>query len=128
MAVAGLRLRGVAPDDFERAGNALATSIAAPDWYSLVVAVCAGAAGMLSVTLGRSAALVGVAISITTIPAAADIGLAMAYGDGASFWGSSLQLAVNLGGLLLATTLTLALQRRMYARRLRRHRELGAAA
>jgi uncharacterized hydrophobic protein (TIGR00271 family) len=128
LAVAGLRLTGVAEDEFVREGNALATSIAAPDWYSLVVAICAGAAGMLSVTLGRSAALVGVAISITTIPAAADIGLALAYGDGESFWGSSLQLAVNLAGLLLATTLTLAFQRWIYARRVRRHRELSAAA
>ena len=122
LAVAGLRLAGVAPDDFVREGNALATSIAAPDWYSLVVAVCAGVAGMLSVTLARSAALVGVAISITTIPAAADIGLSLAYRDWDSFTGSSVQLAVNIAGLLVATTVTLALQRRAYLRRVTRHR------
>lgn len=122
LAVGGLRLTGVAPDEFVREGNALATSIAAPDWYSLVVAVCAGIAGMLSVTLSRSAALVGVAISITTIPAAADIGLSMAYRDWDSFRGSGVQLAVNIAGLLIATTATLAVQRRMYVRRIERHR------
>ncbi len=95
-----LKLTGVAPAHFVRAGNTLAQSIAAPDWYSVVVALCAGAAGMLSVTLGKSAALVGVAISITTIPAAADIGLSTAYRDWDSWLGSSKQLALNILGLL----------------------------
>ncbi len=117
-----LKLTGVAPAHFVRAGNTLAQSIAAPDWYSVVVALCAGAAGMLSVTLGKSAALVGVAISITTIPAAADIGLSTAYHDWDSWLGSSKQLALNILGLLVATTITLAIQRWVYARRMRRHR------
>ncbi len=51
-----LVLTGVAPEEFQREGNILATSIAAPDWYSVIVAVCAGSAGMLSVTLSRSSA------------------------------------------------------------------------
>jgi uncharacterized hydrophobic protein (TIGR00271 family) len=123
-----LRAIAVAPDDFDRSGNALAEAIAAPDGYSVAVALCAGAAGMLSVTLGKSAALVGVAISITTIPAAADIGLSVAYSDWDAFRGSGLQLALNIISLLLAATLTLALQRTMYVRRRRRHRqELGLA-
>ena len=67
--------------------------------------------GMLSVTLGKLAALVGVAISITTIPAAADIGLSLAYGDRDSFRGSALQLALNIISLLVAATITLAIQR-----------------
>ena len=71
-------------------GNSMAEAIAAPDGFSVVVALCAGAAGMLSVTLGKSAALVGVAISITTIPAAADIGVSLAYDDRVSFRGSAL--------------------------------------
>jgi len=77
---------------------------------------------MLSVTLSRSAALVGVAISITTIPAAADIGLSLAYRDWDSVTGSSVQLAVNIAGLLVATSATLAVQRKMYMRRVARHR------
>ncbi len=117
-----LRCVGVAPDEFRRIGNSMAQAIAAPDGFSVVVALCAGAAGMLSVTLGKSAALVGVAISITTIPAAADIGLSLAYGDRVSFRGSALQLALNIISLLVAATLTLMIQRTIYVRRRRRHR------
>jgi len=81
---------------------------------------------MLSVTLGKSGALVGVAISITTIPAAADIGLSAAYGDWSSVRGSGLQLALNIIGLLVSATITLAVMRSMTMRRGRRHRaELG---
>jgi uncharacterized membrane protein len=117
-----LRWIGVAPDEFRRIGNSMAEAIAAPDGFSVVVALCAGAAGMLSVTLGKSAALVGVAISITTIPAAADIGVSLAYDDRVSFRGSALQLALNIISLLVAATLTLMIQRSIYVRRRRRHR------
>lgn len=127
LAVAFLKAVDIGPETFSEEGNVLAQSISAPNAYSLVVALCAGAAGMLSVTLGRSTALVGVAVSITTIPAAADIGLATAYGDWSSFRGSSMQLAINIAGLLLASTLTLAIQRRLFLRRMRR-REGAAAA
>ena len=121
-----LVLADIAPDRFIRVGNTLAQTIAAPDGYSVVVALCAGAAGMLSVTLGKSGALVGVAISITTIPAAADIGLSAAYGDWASFRGSGLQLALNIVSLLVSATITLAIMRSVTMRRGRRHRaELG---
>ena len=123
-----LRYVGVAPDEFRRIGNSMAQAIAAPDGFSVVVALCAGAAGMLSVTLGKSAALVGVAISITTIPAAADIGVSLAYDDRVSFRGSALQLALNIISLLVAATLTLMMQRTIYVRRRRRHRlEMGLA-
>lgn len=121
VAVVVLKAAGVAPASFSRQGNVLAESIAAPNGYSLAVALCAGAAGMLSVTLGRSTALVGVAVSITTIPAAADIGLSVSYGDWEAVRGSSLQLAVNIAGLILASTLTLAAQRWIFVRRMRRH-------
>ncbi|CAM5675426.1 hypothetical protein SALBM217S_01285 [Streptomyces griseoloalbus] len=53
----------------------------APDWFSFVVAVLAGAAGTLSLTSAKSGALVGVAISVTTVPAAANAAVALSYGD-----------------------------------------------
>ena len=52
-----------------------------PDFFSFFVAFVAGIAGMLSLTSAKSGALIGVLISVTTIPAAANIGLAAAYGD-----------------------------------------------
>ncbi|NED02343.1 DUF389 domain-containing protein, partial [Streptomyces sp. SID6648] len=44
----------------------------APDAFSFVVAILAGIAGTLSLTSAKSGALVGVAISVTTVPAAAN--------------------------------------------------------
>ena len=41
----------------------------------------AGVAGMLSLTTAKSGALVGVLISVTTIPAAANVGVAAAYAE-----------------------------------------------
>jgi len=105
---------GVAPDSFSTENNALAESIAAPNIYSVVVAACAGAAGMLSVTLGKAGALVGVAVSITTIPAAAEIGLSLSYGDWSSMAGAAGQLALNIISLLISATLMLGFQRRRF--------------
>ena len=71
-------------------------------------------------------ALIGVLVSVTTIPAAADIGVSLAYDDRVSFRGSALQLALNIISLLVAATLTLMIQRAIYLRRRRQHRlELG---
>jgi uncharacterized hydrophobic protein (TIGR00271 family) len=125
VAVTVLRVTGVSPESFNTSTNTLAQTIAAPNVYSVVVAACAGAAGMLSVTLGKSGALVGVAVSITTIPAAADIGLALSYGDWASVEGAGGQLVLNIVSLLASATLMLAFQRRRFDRRDLRRRPTG---
>jgi uncharacterized hydrophobic protein (TIGR00271 family) len=117
-----LIVTGVADPSFSREGNTLAEVIAAPDAFSVIVAFLAGAAGMISVALNKAGALVGVTISITTIPAAADVGLSLAYGEWDSFRGSGLQLALNILGLLLASTLVLAVMRRYSVRRTLEHR------
>lgn len=83
----------------------------APDWFSFVVAVLAGAAGTLSLTSSKSGALVGVAISVTTVPAAANAAVALSYGDTEQTIGSSEQLLLNLLGIILAGTLTLLAQK-----------------
>ncbi|GGS64578.1 hypothetical protein GCM10010206_28770 [Streptomyces cinerochromogenes] len=88
----------------------------APDAFSLIVAVLAGVAGTLSLTSAKSGALVGVAISVTTVPAAANAAAALAYGDTGQTLGSSVQLLVNLGGIVLAGTLTLLAQKRLWAK------------
>ncbi|MFZ4181508.1 DUF389 domain-containing protein [Streptomyces sp. R02] len=95
----------------------------APDWFSFVVAVLAGAAGTLSLTSAKSGALVGVAISVTTVPAAANAAVALSYGDTTQTWGSTEQLLLNLLGITLAGTLTLLTQKHLWRRqhsRLRR--------
>ncbi|MER7978808.1 DUF389 domain-containing protein [Streptomyces sp. NPDC095817] len=96
----------------------------APDWFSFVVAVLAGAAGMLSLTSAKSGALVGVAISVTTVPAAANAAVALSYGDMGQTWGSTKQLLFNLLGIVLAGILTLMAQKWFWA--LQRGRKVAA--
>jgi uncharacterized hydrophobic protein (TIGR00271 family) len=82
---------------------------------TLVVAAVAGVAGVLAFET-RSSVVVGVAISITTIPAAAFIGAAVAVGDAAGLRGALAVLGANVGLILLTGTATLALQRRRQGR------------
>ena len=88
-----------------------------PDMFSFVVAVLAGIAGTLSLTSAKSGALVGVAISVTTVPAAANAAVALGYGEVDQMVGSSEQLLLNLAGIVLAGTLTLLAQKWLWARR-----------
>ncbi|NGO12007.1 DUF389 domain-containing protein [Streptomyces sp. HC44] len=88
----------------------------APDAFSFIVAVLAGMAGTLSLTSAKSGALVGVAISVTTVPAAANAAVALSYGDMSQTWGSTEQLLLNLLGIILAGTLTLLAQRWLWAK------------
>ncbi|MDX6364727.1 DUF389 domain-containing protein [Streptomyces sp. NPDC058274] len=87
-----------------------------PDWMSFVVAFLAGIAGTLSLTSAKSGALIGVAISVTTVPAAANAAVAFSYTDFSQTWGSTWQLLANLGGIVLAGTLTLLTQKWFWAR------------
>ncbi|MFF7732602.1 MULTISPECIES: DUF389 domain-containing protein [unclassified Streptomyces] len=90
--------------------------IYAPDWFSFVVAVLAGIAGTLSLTSAKSGALVGVAISVTTVPAAANAAVALSYGDTSQTWGSTQQLLLNLLGIIVAGTATLLIQKWLWSR------------
>lgn len=80
--------------------------------FSLIVALLAGAAGMLSLTSAKSSALVGVFISVTTVPAAAFASVALVEGRLDQAGKSALQLAVNLVGIVLAAAGVLVLSRR----------------
>ncbi|WP_406459152.1 DUF389 domain-containing protein [Streptomyces sp. NBC_01622] len=86
-----------------------------PDWMSFVVAFLAGIAGTLSLTSAKSGALIGVAISVTTVPAAANAAVAFSYRDYSQTWGSTWQLLANLGGIVVAGTLTLLAQKTIWA-------------
>jgi uncharacterized hydrophobic protein (TIGR00271 family) len=90
--------------------------VTAPDKWSLVVAVLAGIAGVLSLTSSKSGALVGVFISVTTVPAAGVMALSLALTDGGAFTQAATQLGVNLSGILVAAILTLTVQRALWRR------------
>src|SRR3954452_6294029 len=107
---------------FKSVDNPLTQFIARPDTFSVLVACFAGAAGMLSLTSAKSGALVGVLISVTTIPAAANIGVAAALGNWADWRGAIAQLSIHLIGIFCAGVITLYLERPFYERRRRRHR------
>jgi uncharacterized hydrophobic protein (TIGR00271 family) len=121
LATIAFKATGLFADDFSQEGHGLANIIAQPDFFTFFVAACAGAAGMLSLSTAKSGALIGVLISVTTIPAAANIGVAAAYQDWSSWRGSVAQLAINLGSIILAGSTVLYLQRLLYIRRKARH-------
>jgi uncharacterized hydrophobic protein (TIGR00271 family) len=102
---------------FHGSGQLFTQFISSPNEWSFIVAFLAGIAGMLSLTSAKSGALVGVLVSVTTIPAAANIGVAAALGDWHQWTGAIEQLSLNLGAILLAGTVTLFVQRRLYLRR-----------
>ena len=84
---------------------------------AFVVAFVAGAAGIIALGRAKSGAVVGVLVSITTIPAASNIGVALAMGKPSEAGKSLVILLVNLAGLLAGGVLTL-LGTRVWARRI----------
>jgi uncharacterized hydrophobic protein (TIGR00271 family) len=121
VAVLAFRAIGASPDDFVADSHPLTGFISKPDFFSFFVAFVAGTAGMLSLTSAKSGALIGVLISVTTIPAAANVGVAAAYGDAGEALGAAGQLAINLCTIVLAGVITLFIQRRYYVAQRRRH-------
>jgi uncharacterized hydrophobic protein (TIGR00271 family) len=99
--------------------------ISNPDFLSFFVAVVAGCAGMLSLTTAKSGALIGVLVSVTTIPAASNVGVAAAYGEWDTAAGAAAQLGINLGGIVVAGVVTLYIQNRDYLARRREHLRQG---
>jgi uncharacterized hydrophobic protein (TIGR00271 family) len=123
-----LKWTGVAPDVLPPNRDAT-LFISHPDWYAFLVALAAGIAGTLSLTTVKSAALIGVLVSVTTMPAAANIAVSAAYNHWDNLWGSTLQLTVNLGALVLGGTGTLLVERWAYQRRaIRQAKKAGVAA
>jgi len=112
----GLAVRGSgkAPAPFLAGLRPAADFINTPDVYSLVVAVLADIAGVVSLTQARANALIGVFISVTTIPAAASIGVSVAFSSWGEARGSALQLLLNVGVLIVAGAGGLTAQRRIW--------------
>jgi uncharacterized hydrophobic protein (TIGR00271 family) len=123
-----LRATGSAPDALDAVSRPATLFISHPDEYSVLVALLAGTAGALSLSTAKSGALVGVLISVTTIPAAANVGVAAAYGDWPEMGGAAGQLAVNLFCIVAAVFATLSLERSFYRRRRRAATSASSAA
>jgi uncharacterized hydrophobic protein (TIGR00271 family) len=85
--------------------------------FSLIVALLAGVAGILAITSAKAGSLVGVFISVTTVPAAAFASVALVEGRYAEAALSVLQLVVNLVGIVVAAVLGLLVGMRFRRRR-----------
>jgi uncharacterized hydrophobic protein (TIGR00271 family) len=105
----GLQVVGLLASDFEVQDTAL-QGLNHVDYSTILVALAAGVAAMLSFET-RAAAAVGVAISVTTIPASALFGVSLGLGEVGVSWGAAGVLGVNVSLLLLSGTATLATQR-----------------
>jgi uncharacterized hydrophobic protein (TIGR00271 family) len=110
----GLQATGILTADFEVHDSAL-HGLNHIDYSTILVALAAGVAAMLSFET-RAASAVGVAISVTTIPASALFGVTLGLGEVSVSWGAAGVLAVNVTLLLLSGTITLAIQRWLAAR------------
>jgi uncharacterized hydrophobic protein (TIGR00271 family) len=100
---------GWLPHGFQVEQSSLRT-LAHLDYSTVLVAAAAGIAAMLSFESGAAAA-VGVAISVTTIPASAYLGVAIGAGGIDKALGALAVLAVNVALLITTGSLTLLVQR-----------------
>ena len=109
----GLIIKGLGhtPRAFEQGVRPVSDLINTPNLFSVVVAVLAGIVGVVSLTESRANALIGVFISVTTIPAASDMGLSAAYGSWPEARGSTFQLLLNVVLLIVVGASGLRLQR-----------------
>jgi uncharacterized hydrophobic protein (TIGR00271 family) len=112
-----VRATGKTPEPYLAGIRPVSDLINSPNVFSVVVAVLAGIVGVVSLTEARANALIGVFISVTTIPAAAGIGVSLGYQSWHEAGGSALQLALNVGLLIVTGAGTLRLQRRIWRRR-----------
>jgi uncharacterized hydrophobic protein (TIGR00271 family) len=107
-----LDVTGILDSGFNVEDSSISALAAHTDYSTLLVALAAGVAAMLSFET-RASAAVGVAISVTTIPASAYFGVAIGNGEADEALGAVLVLAINVALLILSTSGTLALQRRL---------------
>lgn len=100
----------------QAATGRLTEFIVSPDGWSFAVACLAGVAGTLALTTAKSGPLVGVFISITTIPAVGTFAVCLAAGVWSEVGSTLAQLGLNLLGLVISGTATLLLQRLVWQR------------
>jgi uncharacterized hydrophobic protein (TIGR00271 family) len=109
-----IRWSGETPRLYEAGVRPVSDLINSPNVFSVIVAVLAGVVGVVSLTESRANALIGVFISVTTIPAASDMGLSVAYGSWTEARGSTFQLLLNVVVLVAVGALGLGLQRSIW--------------
>jgi uncharacterized hydrophobic protein (TIGR00271 family) len=115
-----VRGAGLTPKAYSDGIRPVSDLINTPNWFSFIVAALAGMVGVISLTEARSSTLIGVFISVTTIPAASDVGVSLAYGEWHEAWGSAVQLLLNVTVLTAVAIIGLPAQRAVWRRVARR--------
>ena len=115
-----IRWSGDTPRLYDDGVRPVSDLINSPNVFSVIVAVLAGIVGVVSLTESRANALIGVFISVTTIPAASDMGLSAAYGSWPEARGSTFQLLLNVAVLIAVGAAGLSLQRAVWRNRTER--------
>jgi uncharacterized hydrophobic protein (TIGR00271 family) len=90
--------------------DTLLSGLTSTDYSTVLIALAAGVGAILAFET-RASAAVGVAISVTTIPASAYLGVAIGSGDTDRAGGALVVLLVNVGLLIVSGTATLLIQR-----------------
>ncbi len=91
-----VRITKSVPDAYLQGLRPLTSFVSRPDGWSVVVAMLAGIAGVIALTQNRHGQIVGVLISVTTIPAVSNVAVALAMGRGSELFGALTQLVLNL--------------------------------
>ena len=105
---------GILPDPLVLGAGGL-SGLAVTDYSTVLIALVAGVAAMLAFET-RASTAVGVAISVTTIPASAYWGVALGAGQASGVRGALLVLVVNVCLLIASGSATLDVQRRLSSR------------
>jgi uncharacterized hydrophobic protein (TIGR00271 family) len=111
-----VRAFGWQPEAFDLGIRPVSKLIDNPNVFSVVVATLAGVVGVVSLVEARTGALIGVFISVTTIPAAADIGVSCAFQNWSEARGSLTQLLLNVTILIAVGAIGLVVQEHLWQR------------
>lgn len=110
------RLIDQVPADFETSDRFFTSFVTEPNVFSFVVALVAGIVGTIALAQGRQTALAGVLVSVTTIPAAAALGVDLVFGDWSDAGGAAAQLGINLVSIVFGAVATLIAHDRAWRR------------
>jgi uncharacterized hydrophobic protein (TIGR00271 family) len=114
------RASGRIPEAYLSGSQILSDLITDINGVAFIIAFIAGMAGAISMATAKSGAVVGVAVSITTIPSAANIGVSLAMGNPAGSVSSLAMLILNVFGLVTAEVMTFVIASRTARRSARR--------
>jgi uncharacterized hydrophobic protein (TIGR00271 family) len=113
-ATAIFRLLDQVPHDFETSDRFFTSFVSEPNVFSVVVAIAAGIVGTIALAQGRPTALAGVLVSVTTIPAAAALGVDLVFADWDDAGGAAAQLLINIVAIVCGSVTTLVVHDRAW--------------